>query len=246
MSAARVQAGAGASIDEVMERASAALAQTDYFACETLCLRALARARRVNDFERMARVCLPLQECRRQRRHEAVDSGRVTIVGALPLAPASGPGCYLLEPPLLGVDALGVRAQLARRRVPALVLAREPAVRPGHAEAGRIPVVAVGGGEGHAGPVVVRVRVAPPEGGSFTPAWMLAAQEALGDAAIAQIDPAWPADHRVDDLLERLEGIPDHEKLMQALEHACREAALMEAPTPTPRRRGVPSDPWGF
>ncbi|MDX2131163.1 MAG: hypothetical protein SFY69_03810 [Planctomycetota bacterium] len=237
-------------IDEIMERASRALVATDYFACEALCERALLRARRAGDFERLARACLPLQEARRQMRHQAVDAGVVRVVRALPLAPAAeSPGCFLVEPPLVGVDARGVRAQLARRKVPSLVLAREPAIRAGHADKGKIPIVAVGGVVGVGGPVapaVVRVRVDPPPGGEFTPAWIIASQEALGDAAIAQVDPAWPADHRVDDLLERLEGIPDHEKLIQALERAAREAAILPQPTDRPRRRAAVRDEWGF
>ena len=47
-------------IDELMERASTALANGDYFECASMCERALVQARRSDDFERMARVCLPL------------------------------------------------------------------------------------------------------------------------------------------------------------------------------------------
>ncbi|MFN3311207.1 MAG: ABC transporter permease, partial [Thermomonas sp.] len=40
----------------------------DYFAAERLCLEALELAHKACDYERMARICLPLQEARRQKR----------------------------------------------------------------------------------------------------------------------------------------------------------------------------------
>ncbi|GJQ29199.1 MAG: hypothetical protein HBSAPP03_10830 [Phycisphaerae bacterium] len=226
-------------VDALMERASSALAQGDYFETAGLARRALDQARRDDDFERMARVCLPLQEARRLIREQALDAGRVVPVSALPSGRVRlEPGCYDVHPPAVGITANSLRAMLDRRRVPAMVVAREPATREG-----RWPVVLVGSGQFM--PVVARAKVAPPPDGAATPAWMLAAHEALGDAAIAQVRPEWPADHRVDDLLERLEGLPDHEKLMQALATACREAARLESRSP-PRRRTPLDDPYGF
>lgn len=51
-----------------MERASVALARMDYLTCEELCVEALGEARRVGDWPYYARILLPLQESRRQRR----------------------------------------------------------------------------------------------------------------------------------------------------------------------------------
>ncbi len=48
-------------IDGLMDRASEALVATDYFLAESLCLKALAKARKAGDFERLARLALPLQ-----------------------------------------------------------------------------------------------------------------------------------------------------------------------------------------
>jgi hypothetical protein len=247
-------------IDDVMDRASAALLAADYFACEALCVQALHAAHRARAFERMARILMPLQESRRQRRHEAVDSGRVILVkdprppaststgGRSSRSQAAGdpwpPGCYLVCPPLVGVQARDIREALLRTQVPAMVLCREPTT-----SAGLWPVVAVGpASDATPMPPVVRVRLAPPKvlspEGAPDPGWMLAAQEALGDAALAKVNPAWPADHRVEDLLEWLDAIPDHEKLAQALEATCREAA-MAPPSRLPRRRGK-DDPFSF
>jgi hypothetical protein len=75
--------------------------------------------------------------------------------------------------------------------------------------------------------------------------WFQATQEALGDAAIRKVRAEWPASHRVDDLAEYLDGVPDHEKLSQALEAAAREA--MTAPIPAmPRRRPFVDNPYGI
>ncbi len=242
-----------AAIDELMEQASRALVQTDYFQAEALCLRALRRAAQRRDYERLARICLPLQESRRQRRHTAIDSGFRAVVSALPDARAAlAPGLYLLQPPMLGVDTRRFREVADRRRVPAMVLCREPMTR-----AEQWPVVAVTEGT-MLEMVTVRVRVAPPPGtvasetgptrdNAPTPPaeWFIAAQEALGDAAIAMIKaddhPYW----RVDDLLAFLDAVPDHEKLIQALADTCREAALV-APPEKPRRKAPLDNPRSF
>lgn len=225
------------SVAELMEEASRAILSTAYFDAETLCLKAMSRARASSDFDMMARIAMPLQEARRQRRHEAIDAGRVTTLRDLTLRD-SGPGCFLLEPPLVGADARVVRDLLFRRHVPALVLTREPVT-----SKGRWPIVGVGIGQFQ--PVVARVQVAPPPGDTPTPDWLLAAQEALGDAAILKVKPEWPADHRVDDMWEYLEAVPDHEKLSQAFAATCREAAAMPQRS-APRRRSPFDDPFSF
>ncbi|MCH7592045.1 MAG: acyl-CoA dehydrogenase family protein [Planctomycetes bacterium] len=52
------------------------------------------------------------------------------------------------------------------------------------------------------------------------------AMKALGDAAIQTIDLEKPATRRVENLMECLDAIPDHEQLHQVLEATCREAML--------------------
>jgi hypothetical protein len=244
---------AGPGIDALMEKASQMLVACDYFGASEACERALDKARRVKDFERIARICMPLQEARRQIRQIAVDAGRTRVLNVLP---ARGtplePGLYLLEPPLIGLDGNTFRQFAFARRVPVLAIAKEPTT-----SAGRWPVVGVGRGEfenvvartqveppaslvGHAGPLVGMDPSRLPDG-----AWMLAAQEAIGDAAIRKVRPEWPAAHRVEDLIELLDAVPDHEKLAQALEATAREA--LTAPTPQrPRRRPFVEDPYSF
>jgi len=116
-------------IDQIMEQASAKLAETDYLACETLCLEALQRARDAEDYERYARVLLPLQEARRQRRQIAADAGVIVLTGEH-LSPERildehTQGCLLLTaPPYDHADEQAIR-ETARTRgfyIEALVL----------------------------------------------------------------------------------------------------------------------------
>lgn len=236
-----------AEIDSLMERASQALVRTEYFEAERMVSRALLAARRVLDFERMARMCLPLQEARRQKREQALDAGPVALVrSAADLPRPLCAGCYLLQPPMIGRDGRNVRETADRRGVPTCVLTREPLTR-----AGRWPIVGVG-------PLVVRTQVAPPfevvrvetspskDADDRVPPveWFAATSESLGDAAIALLKPDDHPHYRVDDLLDYLDAHPEHEKLHQALERACRDAIGTDEPV-LPRRRGV-DDPFSF
>lgn len=247
------QTGISISIDQLMEQASEALVSMDYFRAETAALRALAAARQLSDFERMARICMPLQEARRQKRQLALDAGVRMIIDAVPRRwNELRPGFYLVQVPLLGIDARTIRETADRRHIPMLVIAREPMTR-----LGKWPIVGVSGARETTptptGMVTVRTQVDPPAGavlveGSRTrdqgdnvpdQAWFLAAAEALGDAAIAKILPTDHPHHRVDELIEYLDAFPDHEKLHQLLESTCREAAGAELPA-EPRQPKTP------
>jgi hypothetical protein len=245
--------GAGspaAAVDRLMERASRALESMRYFEAERLCGQALRRAYAAFDYEAMSRILLPLQEARRQKRQLATDRGVVARIGEAKFASGDpAPGCYLFQPPLIGADAREFRERADSRQSPVFVLTREPMSLDG-----RWPVVSVGSSTS------VRTKMDPPwpvlrttdsptrddSGSRDVPMrWFEAAAEALGDAAIAKIDardhPVW----RVDDLLEALDAVPMHEKLHQALERACREAAA--APAPDLRRsRPLLDDPFSF
>lgn len=256
-----MNAGASANpIDASMERASRALAEARYFEGAALCVEALRAARAADDFGRMARICLPLQEARRWVRQEALDAGAVRVVSrASDLPGPIAPGCYLVQPPLVGVDARRLREQAWGSAIPVFVLCREPMTA-----AGQWPIVGVG-------ERVARVRIDPPNGvvraeraegeGSprsvtgdrmtlvVSPEWFAAAGEALGDMAIAQAEgaaePGDPAPWVVDDFLDLIEACPEHEKFMQALARACRAGVGARTPRDRRRRRGMES-PHGF
>lgn len=144
-------------IDELMERASESLVCCRYFECERDAAEALRLAHAVRDYERMARIVMPLQEARRQKRLQAFDAGEVTEVSAPDTVGAADlrAGCYLLLPPAcVGLDGRLLRDLANRERVPVIVLVREPLTM-----TGEWPIVAVG-------PVTLRVRVPPVESGA--------------------------------------------------------------------------------
>ncbi|MEL7472605.1 MAG: hypothetical protein AAGK04_04745 [Planctomycetota bacterium] len=231
---------AGQRIDRLMESASRALEDTHYWKVERTAQQALELARQAGDWLRMARICLPLQEARRQMRQLAFDApGRFLVSRAEDVIEPIQPGVYLFQPPMTGMDARMLRDAMRDREIPSAILAREPLTRSGH-----WPVVATGR-------QIVRARVAPPKGvepdktvmtrDRFTGdlrspefrAWFESASEAVGDRAILECKDM-PAAERVDALLDRLDAISDHEKLQQALMSACEEAAKVPS-LPTPR-----------
>jgi hypothetical protein len=231
-------------VDRLMERASAALEGTRYFEAERLAGRALAAAHRGWDLEAMARIALPLQEARRQVRQRAVDSGRRELVSAPKGVRRPEAGCYLVQPPLLGIDARVLREAVWGREIPALVLAREPLNREG-----KWPLVAVGERLSirtwvmPPGPVTrreespTRDELGLPGAPAPSSEWFEAAEEALGDAAIARLKPGEPAAWRLGDLLRYLDAHPTHEKLHQRLAAECRLALREDLP---PERRVRP------
>lgn len=66
-------------LDTLMENASLALAKTDYTTCETLCLQALAQARKDQDWDTYLRILRPLQEARRWRRQHMTDEAEAHL-----------------------------------------------------------------------------------------------------------------------------------------------------------------------
>ncbi len=208
--ATRKAKGAGEKIDALMERAGEALHKGAYFEAERLSRDALERAHQADDFERMMRIALPLQEARRQKRMQAVDSGHLVCLTEMSDDFAIEPGAYLIEPMLVGANGRDLRDRANTEEVPVLVVVREPETR-----LRMWPIVMIG-------PVTVRTTVEPPEGEPDM-AWMLAASEALGDAAL-EMASGNTAEDRVDSLMDLLGTIGDHEKLIQALAEACREA----------------------
>lgn len=216
-------------IDEKMERASAALEATRYFECERLCAEALRSAHSLHDFDRMARILLPLEEARRQKRLAALDADRFEVLKSISPDLKLKPGCYMLEPPdCVGVDGRAMREMANAQEVPALIVVREPLTK-----AGLWPLVSVG-------PVTVRVRTKPSKG--LTPEWFADALEALGDVSLEAVDWTAPAEIVVGELAQRLETTPDHDLMHQRLGDACR-AALKDLLDTGGKRRGRKAKP---
>ena len=207
-------------IDALMEEASQALARTAYFQAERPAREALSLARDAEDFARMARIILPLQEARRQRYQQALDVGTVTII-ATPIEEemAIEPGCYLVRPPQVGADARRLRLMALEQEIPVAVLCREPMT-----SLKLCPIVAISPG------VTIRAKMHEPADPDHPDlAWFVEAMEALGDFAVNSLDPALTTLKRIDALLNRLETVPDHEGLHQALEEACQHMQQEQA-----------------
>lgn len=199
-------------IDSLMERAAAALARTDYFECERVSAQALSMTHRLGDYGRMGRILMPLEECRRQKRLLAADAG---MKGRLCEIPEESfeihTGCWLVEPPLVGADGRELRRRANEADIPVLVIVREP-----ETQLRKWPIVMIG-------VKTVRTYVEPPKAEPDVE-WLLAAAEAMGDAAIESVDGSMSFERRIDELMDLLATLQDHDRLHQTLASMCIEA----------------------
>src|SRR4051812_11447875 len=97
-------------IDELTVKLRESLQRSSWFEAERLALKALTMARQEQDFQRMAEVVPSLQEARRMRFQEALQTGKV-IVFDKPITDdiKIERGCYLVQPPHVGADARRLR-----------------------------------------------------------------------------------------------------------------------------------------
>ncbi len=234
-------------LDHIMERASAALADMDYLECEARCLQALAHTRRDNQWGYYARILLPLQESRRQRRMMAAE-GTVRLGSTdLPARPEEwldrigAAGCMVVTRPHQPEDAAALTRLARERRRHVLTLFAD---NPANAASWTVRTCV--------GPPVTITQAAPPSAWcnawhaadnalsipvsaaqQLNPSrrptdWFLDACEALGDAAIARIDASLTGPQRVRALEAYLDAVPDHEKLHQRLADAARAAVTLK------------------
>ena len=206
-------AGEPVALTDLMEDASAALAEGRYFDCERIADEALHRAWQRLDYAEMARIVLPLQEARRQRRLAAVAAGKVHVIDQTMPAPGSvlKAGVYVVTAPMVGADAMQIRHAALAQKTPVVALAVEPVTKLGF-----LPVVSVG-------PIVVRTRVDRPA--KFTGEWALEAIENLGLQAIEAVDVTRPLGRQIDQLMDGLDAVPECEGLHQRLMETCISAA---------------------
>ncbi len=250
MGDARDNAGGPEGPGDALSEAQRALSDARWHDAADAAQRAVRDARTSERFDALADASELAARAHERIHAAAVEaSGEGALIAArdTDLPDPVPPGCYLLQPPMVGADAARFRALAREARVPVVVLAREPLTR-----ASRWPVVSVGD-------VILRVRVEPPRGvqrvaGRMTgddypgPAplgWFLAAHARLGDAALERIDPDEHPHHRVDDLLEFASALPDHAGIARALAETAREAVGVARPT-MPRSRPVIDDPFSF
>ena len=107
-------------IDVLMEDASRRLVANDYIGSERLCLQALKQARQAEDFDRYARILLPLQETRRQRRQIASDAGVFVYAhhkkSAQSILDERSAGCVLLLSPIYSSDDAAALEELVAQQ----------------------------------------------------------------------------------------------------------------------------------
>ena len=221
-------------LDQMMEAASRRLVEMDYLACERLCLEALVEARRRGDWIYYARILMPLQESRRQRRMIAADASvqlgtaedselpRASL--ALPGAgfELPGAGCVLLGPSVDAATAqrleddaaaAGLHVELLRCVSPldgprwTLATSRPPTVR---VEVAAPPAA------------LPRLKPIPTGSNPLAAHWFIAASEALGDAAYATVDAPPGSIDRIEQLERCVAAVGDHEILHQRLGDAAR------------------------
>ncbi len=240
-------------IDEQMERASEALARMNYLECERLCLETLALARGAGRFEDYARILLPLQESRRQRRLTAAEGvirlGTATLEGGpADWLPRLNPGCILLTRPHGSAQAQSL-----------LNLARDQGLHIEVLLADNAAADEKWQLRAFAGPDVRCDVDAPPR--TWRDRWLharevqagqgeieldpsgyfLAASEALGDEALRMAESEDDTLARLARLEACLEVITDHELLHQALARTARGLALQADASPP--NRGEPAPP---
>lgn len=208
-----------------------------------------------NEHQRAARLAQLGAECRRQARDAAlaldfsVSVGDPNMIVGAPM-----PGCLLIQPPMVGMDARAVRLEAESAKVPLIVLAREPLMRDG-----RWPIVASGSGvrwpderRGPPGGATVRARIQPPvpvtrvdssptrdEAPTPPPAWFAKAIGALDDAAMSLIDDEAPAAHRARHIVELIDAHGTGSVLFDAMQEASMQALCEPDPGPREIKRST-------
>ena len=140
-------------IDELIQQAENALAKNQFFEAERLASKALILARHDAQFSKMAISLEPLCRARAKRLEQALKAKSVSIIDeAFPDDVKIKPGCYLVQPPLVGADARRFRLIALENEIPIAVVCREPLT-----QLQLCPIVAL------CGNVVVRTKFDPPD-----------------------------------------------------------------------------------
>ena len=215
-------------LDQLMERASQALAEMNYALCEALCVEALGKAHQADEWVLYRRIVLPLQEARRQKRQAAIDG--LVLLGTAERAESlekliEDPrcGCIVVTWPYTAEDAWNLH-RLARdnqRQIEVLFADNEAGDAAWHVTSFDQPSIRIdlpAAKPEWVGQWVDALDTTPP-----TPAhWFMQASEALGNAALASIEAAPGTPAYLDQLERAIQAAGDHEILHQRLADAAR------------------------
>lgn len=215
-------------LEATMEAASAALAAGDYFECERLAAETMQSAFAREEWELVARIAMPLQEARRQRRLMAIEADRVFVFekdppsGETPLES----GCYVIVAPCVAADARRINEAALDQHVAVMALACEP-----RTQLGLLPIAVVG-------PTTIRAMLRPTK--HYTPRWCLQAIDALTQSALETFDPGRAVHRQVEDLVEKVMTLPESELLHQKLAEVAHNAARVTQEAARPARAAAP------
>ncbi|MBB6431313.1 hypothetical protein [Algisphaera agarilytica] len=213
------------SLDDLMQNASQLLTDMDYLGSEALCLEALALAKEAGDWTAYARIVLPLQECRRQRRLTAADTAVQLGTNACWNDPRDG--CVAVTKPLDRSAAEGIARSALEYKRQVEVLWCDNETREDTWTLATLGDIQVRCSVPAPDADWVNQRLSPGDDG-FAAAghWFIAASEALGDAALHQIEAPLGSLDRVEQLEAMLAMVGDHEILHQRLADAARAMPL--------------------
>ena len=197
----------------MIDSAVAALDAGNWFEAERMSLQLIENARGVLDFDSMAAGVPVLRDARMARFEAAfkIADGAIRLLeNHVDEETVAEPGCWLIQPPLVGADARNLRAAALEQQVPVAVLCREPLT-----QLGLQPIVSIGR-------ITIRTKIDPPTDGSNPDIeWYRYALDELGESAIDSIDTGTEITKQVDALLDRVNTVQEHARLHDALEEAC-------------------------
>ncbi len=221
-----------------MDEASVLLVKMEYLEAERLCEEALERAKGAGDWAYVARVLLPLQECRRQRRMIAVE-GAVLLGSA---GVTDTPAQLVARHEAAAVVLTGSHDAAYARGVQeeARKAGRYWEVLLGEAQSGGWKIKSVAG-EGfdatvNAPPTQWQNQWLLPlaggkgwavkamEDGTTPGSWVVGASERLGDAGLAWVKKTYPkaGPEKIKGIEVCLESVSDHEFLIQEYQSVAR------------------------
>ena len=204
-------------IQDLIQRGTDALGDSDWFDAERLLLKALGMLRSRQDWAGMAEVLQHVHDARRGRRKASLASrAAIRLVDEDPGEGATAErGRLLVQPPMVAADARRFRLEAISQKVPVVVLCREPTTR-----LGEIPIAAIAPG------ATVRVRIDPPKSEAKPSAsWFRSAIDALSNEAIAMDQPDLEVSRRIDRLLCLIDAVPEGDAPHELLIQVCTEAA---------------------
>ncbi|MEQ9454216.1 MAG: hypothetical protein RLN76_06445 [Phycisphaeraceae bacterium] len=245
---------------DIMEQASRALAERDYLTAEQHAEQALLDARQRESWDDYARILMPLQESRRQRRIIAAEgwlllgseSSEAILKGLAEAGPEPGPKPHadpgsepgkilaaqiVLTAPIKPDDAERIWREARRRRLWVELLMAEGSGNARKARSWRnrsIEADILSPPDLPHGTWIepAKASKAPKQGLSGS-AWFQLASEQLGDAALKPLTNEQPSIALLDRLAQAVDAVPDHEILHQRLWDSARDLQRITSPADT-------------